>query len=62
MDGPRDFHTKQVRKRKTNTISYPLHVESKIWYEPMDKAETDSRDIENRLVVAKRVGSGKVME
>ena len=29
MDGPRDYHTKWVRQRKTNTIWYHVHVESK---------------------------------
>ena len=30
MDATRDDHTKYVRKRKTNTMRYHLHVESQI--------------------------------
>ena len=32
MDGPRDYHSKWLCKRKTNTIWYHLYVESKIWH------------------------------
>ena len=30
MDGPRDYHTKQSKKEKDNTILYHSCVESKI--------------------------------
>ena len=32
MDTTGDYHTKSVRKKKTNTIRYHLYVESKIWH------------------------------
>ena len=58
MDVNRDYHTKSVRKRKTNTI-YHLYMESKIchkWTYLQNRKRLT--DIENRLVVAKW-GGGK---
>ena len=50
----------QVRKRKTNTIWYHLHVESKIWHK---RTYLQNRkrltDIQNRFVVAKGEVGGR---
>ena len=51
---------KSVRKRKTNTIWYHLHVESNIWHKITYLWNTNRfREIENRLVVAKGEGRGR---
>ena len=48
----------ELIEKKTNTIGYHLHVESKIWHnELIHETETDSH-IEYRLVVAKLQGEG----
>ena len=41
-DEPRDYHTKQVRQRKTNTIWYHVYVESNDTNELIYETETDS--------------------
>ena len=48
-----------VRKRKTSTIRYRLHVESKIWHK-WTYLQNRNRltDMENKLVVAKGVKGG----
>ena len=52
----------KIRKRKTNTM-YHLYVESKTWHN-WTYLQNRNRltDTENRLVVAKREGSGRGME
>ena len=49
----------EVRKRKTNTVRYHLHVESKIWYKSIYlRNKNRLTDTDNRLVVAKGGGGG----
>ena len=52
-----DFWMKSVRKRKTNTVWYHLHVESKIWHK-RTHLQQRFMDIENRFVV-EAGGGGK---
>ena len=55
MDRPRDYHTKSVRKRKTNTILYHFMKNVKYQYdisEHIYEAETDSQ-IREQTCVAK---------
>ena len=54
MDGPRGYHTKQVRWIETNIIWYHLYAEFFFndTNEPIYKTEIDS-DIEYKLMVAK---------
>ena len=54
----RDYLTKKRKsERKTNTIWYHLYVESKVWQKwTYLKNRNRLTDIENRLVVVKRVG------
>ena len=49
MDGPRDYHTKWVRQRKTNTIWYHVHVESKKYIQNRNIPT----DVENKLMLTK---------
>ena len=50
----------EVRKRKTNTIWYHLHVESKLWHKWTYLWNRNRiRDIGNTLLVAKGEGGGR---
>ena len=48
----------QVRKRKTDTIWYYLHVESKIWTNDLSTKQKQIMDLEDRLVFARGEGEG----
>ena len=61
MGVTRDYHTKWGKsERKTNTISYRLYVESKIWHRwTYIQNKNGLMDIENALMVAKQGGFGR---
>ena len=57
MDGPKGYHTKWSRKKKTSTICYHLYVESKILHK-WTYIQKRNRFIEKTLMVAKEDGGG----
>ena len=65
MDVPRDYHTKRRKSERERQIPYDVTY---MWnlkddtMEPIYETETESTDIENRLVVAKGEEIGGGME
>ena len=55
MGGPRDYHTKSVRQRKTNTIWYHLYAEFKMTHMNLQNRNRLT-DTENKLMVTKWEG------
>ena len=62
MDGPRDYHTKRSKSDRERQISYDItymwNLKQNDTNEHIYKTETDSTDIENRLMFAKGGGEG----
>ena len=65
IDEPRDYHTKLSKSERERQIPYEITYTWNLKYntnELIYETETDSQDIENRLVGAKEVGTGRRMQ